>query len=112
MVAGDIISATFASGTQTFQPAAGVEIMIMFVGGSTGNSGSLGGSQVGLTDGVNAGLFHHNMGARAISTSADRSYGYAAVNNSGGNLKIGITNTIYLTMIASGNASYSGIQIK
>ena len=115
MVAGDIISATFSSGTQTFQPSAGTEIIITFAGGGLPSFSSYtarGGSQVGITDGTNASLFYQAyIDSREYATGSSYNT-YSSTNFSGGNLKIGITNTFYLTMIAQGNASYSGIQIK
>jgi hypothetical protein len=115
MVVGDIISSTFASGTQTFQPSAGTEIMITFAGGGIPSYTSYtasGGSQIGITDGTNASLFYQAYIEARNYAPATQYNTYASTNFSGGNLKIGITNTFYLTMIAQGNASYSGIQIK
>lgn len=107
MAVGDIINATFSGGTQDFQPASGVEIIITYVGGNVNQGAGLGGSSVGLTDGVNIGRYQHNIGGR--SQYGDYMY---TVDTNGGNLKIGITNSVYLSMACSGNASYSGIQTK
>jgi len=94
MAVGDIINGvdpTVASYVY-FQPAAGVEIMIMFSGGAGTSVTS------GIYDGVNLGTFK-------TTDNADYS--------EGGNVRIGITNTIYYAMYAgSGSLGYSGIQIK
>ena len=94
MAVGDIINGIDTS-TSTyiyFQPAVGVEIIITFSGG-IGTS-----VQAGIYDGV-------NVGTAKVSDNADYS--------EGGNMKIGITNTIYYTMYSnSGSLGYSGIQIK
>jgi len=108
MAVGDIINGTFALGTTDFQPAAGVEIIITYVGGGVNTGYGLGGSQVGLTDGTNVSRYYHNMAG--YGGNSYRTFG--AVDNNGGNLKIGITNSVYLSLATSGNASYSGIQIK
>lgn len=107
MAKGDIVNATFSGGTQNFQPASGVEIMITYVGGNVSQSAGSGGSSVGLTDGTNIGRYQHNIGGR----SQYGDYVFHA-NTNGGNLKIGVTNSVYLSMACSGNASYSGIQTK
>lgn len=94
MAVGDIVSGqdNVPAGTFTFQPAAGVEIMITWVTGY-----SL--SYYGLTDGANTSLSFA---------------GYNTTEYFGGNnTKLGITNALYFTVNA--NATYggfSGIQIK
>jgi hypothetical protein len=97
MVAGDIVSAITAGSigvVSYFQPAANVEIVVLFV-----PSNGLG--RYGIYDGTN----------NAIGYS-----GYNAANGSGTNgspIKVGITNSVYLYVFSdSSNAGYSGIQIK
>lgn len=99
MAVGDIINDVHTVGTTlSFQPAAGVEIMITSYGGWSNG-------YVGLYNG----------------TSIGRMSGGMEVNSAGGggatgaNIKIGITNTNYLYIANMGggwSGSYSGIQIK
>ena len=95
MVVGDIINDIFTpSIIQTVVPAAGIEIMVTsLVGGTTV-------CYIGLDDGV----------LRAY-TDFDENVNIGGRN--GANIKIGITNTHYLTLYGNGNAvGFSGIQIK
>jgi len=109
MVAGDIINATFSGGTHSFQPAATIEIMITYIAGDSGGGYTSWQSSVaGLTDGVNVADFD-------VASGLHRMFNYQSLGarqTKNGNLKIGITNTVYLNMIVNGNAGYSGIQIK
>jgi len=94
MAVGDIISGVdpTSSAYVYFQPSSGTEIIITFSGGvgSTANGG--------IYDGTNIGVVKNTDGADF---------------SEGGNVKIGITNTIYWAMYASsGDLGYSGIQIK
>ena len=91
MTVGDVVNGVFPlSGTwYVFQPAAGIEVLITCASGQ-----SL--IYAGLTDGVT------------------NSYtGMNATDGISGNIKFGITNTIYLKVHGSTTApSFSGIQIK
>jgi len=93
MAVGDVVSATYA-GANNFQPAVGIECIILHANlvGGAGN--------FGLTDGV-------NVGAQYMGN-------WQNVNNFGlgGMLiaRIPINNTVYFTSTTSGG--YSGIQIK
>jgi hypothetical protein len=108
MAVGDIINATFSSGTQNFQPASGVEIMVTYVAGNAGGGySSFSSSNVGLTDGTNVARFEVARATCRITT-----HFFSSTDSSNGNLKIGITNAVYLSMGVSGNAGYSGIQTK
>ena len=92
MAIGDIVNGinTAIATYVYFQPAASVEIMILAVGGKSA-------ANAGLSNGV----------TDSPLEVADPSYNRAS------NLKIGITNTNYLTFYGSTTApSYSGIQIK
>jgi hypothetical protein len=94
MAVGDIIQAlgTAANIGVTFQPAAGVEIMVTWV-----SAISIG--TFGLTDGTNTSLNYSQ---------------YNTTNGfMGNNVKLGITNTLYLQVNANSTfGSFSGIQIK
>ena len=94
MAVGDIIQAQGAVSAAglTFQPAAGTEIMVTWV--SAMSVGSF-----GLTNGTNT------------------SISYSQYNNTnpfeGNNVKLGITNTLYLVIAANSTfGGFSGIQIK
>ena len=94
MAVGDIINGVdpTSSAYVYFQPAAGVEIIITF---AAGNGTSV---NVGIYDGTSLGL---------IKTTDNADY------SEGGNVKIGITNTIYYAMYSNSNSlGYSGIQTK
>ncbi len=94
MAVGDIINVQGAAsgGGLTFQPAAGTEIMVTWV--SAMSIGTL-----GLTSGVNTSLSY---------TQYNHTY-YAEANN----VKLGITNTLYLIIAANSTfGAFSGIQIK
>ena len=112
MTAGDVISGIVGGGSLTFQPAAGVEIMITWVSGNNYTGYGNSGSQCGITDGVNAATFYHAVGGYGGNNY--RTFGFAENGSGSGGLKIGITNTRYLTINNSsyGNAGYSGIQMK
>ena len=89
MAVGDIINSV-ETGVFSFQPAVSVEIMLTSVS-TFPNS-----EYVFLTDGVNDKYFMtFNM----------------AVPSGFANTKVGITNTYYLKVAASGG-TYSGIQLK
>lgn len=92
MAVGDVISDVTAVLTSTFQPAAGVEVMITFaIGGNIG--------QTGLTDGVNTSFTYAQFNTGTFPSSAV--------------LKLGITNTNYLWQTNNFNTvMYSGIQMK
>jgi len=92
MAIGDIVNGinTTIATYVYFQPAANVEIIILAAGGK-------GTANAGLSNGV----------TDAPLEVADGSF------NIGSNMKLGITNTNYLTFYGSSTApSYSGIQIK
>jgi hypothetical protein len=95
MAVGDIISSIFASGVvQNFQPAVGVEIIV------TSGLGKQADVRFGLTDGVSDAW---NVFAATTTTGARDS----------ANIKIGITNTNYLYLLAdSSSVAFTGIQIK
>ena len=106
MVVGDIISATSSGTTLSFQPASGVEVMITFVSGNQGTGNSASGSQCGLTDGTNTCYINNSAGTNYAHY---HSHGY----NNGGNQRIPVTNTNYLTISNNSfNAGYAGLQIK
>lgn len=95
MAVGDVVNAVSSgTGTISFQPAAGVEIIILFTSGlDTG--------RVGLTTGANTGQTY------TMSDSIGDAF------TVGGNCKIGINNSVYLSVYSStGKPAYSGIQIK
>ena len=91
MAVGDVISATVATNSLSFQPSAGSEIMITHFGTQTGTN-----PNCGITDGTN--LSHLIYGQTTFTTAA----------------KIFITNSFYLFVVfgGSGNSGYTGIQIK
>ena len=94
MAAGDIVNGIFTTTAtnHTFQPAAGVEVMITFVAGSGLPT------RGGLSNGV-------NTTQMIFSDNADFS--------EGGNVKIGINNTNFLVVYGeTGAPGYSGIKIK
>ena len=97
MAVGGIISDVFTSSTtalQYFQPAAGVEIMITAITGTSS-------CRVALTDGAN---ISEGMIAGGTGTS-DSIPSFST--------KIGITNAHYLGISAdSSRPAYTGIQIK
>tara|TARA_R110000751_G_scaffold224404_1_gene326477 strand:+ start:215 stop:517 length:303 start_codon:yes stop_codon:yes gene_type:complete len=92
LAVGDIISdVDNSSTTLTFQPAAGVEIMITMCGGM-----NLG--YVGITDGVSDAVQYTQYNTALITAP---------------NIKVGITNTHYFKNYTNvAGCGYSGIQIK
>jgi len=103
LAVGDTISSTSASASISFQPAAGVGVMITFVSGFNG-------TQAGLTDGTNESKCYatrENSGVRTTTNSWGWGYGYSQNTN----VRIPITNTYYLTITNTSNAGYSGVQI-
>ena len=100
MAVGDIINAVATTtGTFTYQPAVGVEIIITSMHFYDENA-----QEVGITDGTR----------RATFTDKDSgSWGDWAYNNM--NTKIGITNTNYLTLTGGSGTrtpGFTGIQTK
>ena len=93
MAVGDVISAIW-TGSHTFQPAVGVEVIIMYVN-ANGGSGNW-----GMTDGTNNAVQH--VGSWATSNN----YGLTGQLQA----RIPINNTNYFS--ASNYGGYSGIQIK
>jgi hypothetical protein len=93
MAVGDIISdATTANSYVNFQPAAGVEAIITSV---IGNSDGI----IGINNGAITGYSQFVTGSK--------------VYNSGFNTKIGVTNSVYISIYSSGdNGGYTAIQIK
>ena len=94
MATGEIVSGIYTTTSvyHYFQPAAGVEIMILY-GGGIGTS-----VESGIYDGV-------TIGRTNLSDNADYSEGSSTT--------IGITNTNYLLSYSNiSPPSYSGIQIK
>ena len=94
MVAGDIINEVGAVGAAlSFQPAVGVEVVITFVSAYN--------SWIAFSDGVSTALAY-NMSTTLPTTGKQI------------NMKMGITNTHYISMAAVGGQAmaYSGIQIK
>ena len=93
MAVGDIIVSVSDAGAvafRTFQPAAGVEIIITFVCPETG-----GAAHTGVSNGV------------LTTYLGNPTAGYYSA------FKLGITNTTYLNYYSTSNiASYSGIQTK
>ncbi len=89
MAVGDVINFT-ANATGNYQPAAGVEIMILrpFVNASNTESG--------VTDGTNKAVDYYGAASPYVV------YGG----------KFGITNTYYYTSSSGSNRGFSGIQIK
>ena len=112
LTAGDVISGTVNGSTLTFQPAVGVEVMITWIGGHMYTSYSSAGSTSGITDGVNASTFYHAVGGYGGNNY--RTFGFADNSNGKGGIKMGITNSFYLTITNARdtNAGYSGIQMK
>tara|TARA_B110000263_G_C15283258_1_gene499444 strand:+ start:127 stop:405 length:279 start_codon:yes stop_codon:yes gene_type:complete len=87
LAVGDIInSITTVSGWATFQPAASIEIIVLFNCTNVGAS-----NHAGLTDGVTT------------------NYDTPLQNNP---RKIGITNTNYLFYYGAGGQCFSGVQTK
>jgi|TARA_R110002020_G_scaffold121705_1_gene276609 hypothetical protein len=95
MAVGDVINRiNIASGGVfvSFQPAAGVEVVITCNIGHTWN-------YLGLTDGVNT--------ANVITSTGSSGNFYL------GNVKLGITNTVYLNSYSQpDNSAFTGFQIK
>ena len=94
MVAGDIINEVGAVGAAlSFQPAAGVEVVITFVSAYN--------SWVSFSDGVSTAI-SYNMSTTVPTTGKQI------------NMKMGITNTHYISMAGTAGhyMAYSGIQIK
>jgi hypothetical protein len=91
MASGDVISAiTTVGGFTSFQPAAGVEAVVMFT--ATNNGADL---YLGLTNGVT------------------NTYNFIATANVNiGSFKIPINNTNYLYYYGVAAQSFTGIQIK
>ena len=89
MAVGDIINDVQA-GAYTFQPAATVEIILTTIGTSVD-------AWTYLTDGV---------------TSENLLYRSNPDYSACGNIKVGITNTVYYSSPHAGGGCYSGIQIK
>jgi len=91
LAVGDIISqVATAGGGLTYQPAAGVEVIITAIFQYNGSA--------------------HQFGLR---TAADESYCSTSGNQSQMNLKIGVTNTNYWHMNGGGyKPSFTGIQTK
>ena len=109
MAKGDVVSGTSSGTTLTFQPASGVEIIISFVSGNQYTGAGASGSLCGITDGTNVCNINNTAGGYMGNT--DRTYGFGY--NNGGNQKIPINNTNYLTITNNSyNAGYAGIQIK
>jgi hypothetical protein len=94
MAVGDVISQTYAPALQSFQPAAGVHIMVLSCWGRhTAVS-------YGITDGAQPAYTDYNDNG----TTGARDSGL---------IKVGITNTYYLYMIANAiGVGFTGIQIK
>lgn len=91
LAVGDVISAIGATTATTwyYQPAAGVEIMVLWCSAD-------GTAWVGVNNGT--------LNAQAILDNTGELYG---------NIKFGITNTMYLSHWSSGTiGAFSGIQIK
>jgi len=99
LVAGDVVNGISVQGVNvTFQPAVGVEVVILMANSLVRN--------VGLTDGANLSyiLYTPDLSATATDTYPNT-----------GQIKWGITNSVYLFIHSgpvSGAPSYSGIQIK
>tara|TARA_R110000803_G_scaffold111161_1_gene179588 strand:+ start:436 stop:705 length:270 start_codon:yes stop_codon:yes gene_type:complete len=89
MVVGDVVSGIFAAGGN-FQPAVGAEVMILT--GSAWNGGWL-----ALTDGITLHYLNYSGSTQAMQNC---------------NVKIGLTNTIYLNLEVGQIGCYSGVQIK
>jgi hypothetical protein len=94
MATGDVISViSGAAGAMTYQPAVGVEIIIL-----KNNCGS-DNMTYGITDGVNF--------ATSYFQASTRNYDSDAIGN-----RVCITNTNYYTNNSPNNTGFSGIQIK
>ena len=91
MAIGDVISATVGAASLTFQPAAGVEVMITHFGTQSGTN-----PNCGITDGANPS--HLVYGQTTFTTAA----------------KIFITNSVYFFcgFGGSGASAYCGVQTK
>jgi len=91
MAVGDVIAATVASNSISFQPAVGVEVMITHFGTQTGTN-----PNCGITDGANPS--HLVYGQTTFTTAA----------------KIFINNSVYLFVAfgGSGASAYCGVQTK
>jgi len=91
MAAGDVISDLFTTDGASFQPGAGVEIIITGIAGFSTNTTTVLGQQFDGTD-----IAHFTNGS-----------------NTGVRVAFGITNTNYLRMVATGpvDSGYTGIQI-
>ena len=99
MAVGDVISGIFTAVLtwSNFQPSSGVEIILTAISGN-------GTIYFGLYNGTNDSYSYSDS---SLSSAAGMLYG----NNK--NIKIGITNTNYLRIYASGTVpSYTGIQTK
>lgn len=106
MAAGDIFSnmSIPITGTVDVQPAAGVQVMISFIGGSATGA-----------------QFLHFGGKNAVGNTGTYDTGYGAGNTTelrtiqtSFNMKMFITNSQYFILIADAgthNMSYSGIEI-
>jgi hypothetical protein len=95
MVAGDVINDIQSAATLTFQPAAGVEIVVMFVAADING-------YAGLTNGTIIGKTRSQTGSTATPAMGQAM-----------NLKLCIDNDIYLhTEATTGITAFSGIQIK
>ena len=95
MAVGDVVSDVFNTiNTELyFQPAVGVEVMILAIVGSSANF------KAGLYDGANSAKMVMDVNV----TSG---------NKNNGNLKLGITNTHYFNIFFNSQGGYSGIQTK
>ena len=92
MAVGDIIAVIVSTiNWSNYQPASGVEIMVTFSTSSNGDS-----NHVGLTDGT---IFSYTLPS-----------GTSTVGQT--NMKIGITNSVYLHQYGAAGKSLSGIQTK
>ena len=96
MAVGDVINETMPSST-TFQPAAGVEIIVLSVFGGSDSVW-----QWGFTDGT-------NFARKYQDYIGDRDYTITSMG-----IKFGITNTMYYSCDSTDTSSrgFSGIQIK
>ena len=93
MASGDVVSGFLPAGAWTnFQPAAGVEVVITFLGGRNDDF------EVGIYNGATIGVTNVNSKTGTVSQCL---------------FKLGINNTNYLrAKSASDNGSFSGIQTK
>lgn len=90
LAVGDIINFMATGGVTTYQPASGVEIMILRVMVNATIT------EAGTTDGINKAVDYYGAAVP---------YVYMVP-------KLGITNTMYYTMSTGSNRGFSGIQIK